>query len=133
MTDQSAIDALTAVFFSAFDNRAGAPPIDTLREVCLAEAVIARCVDESPQVMTLEAFIAPRRQMLTDGTLTDFHERETSHATQISARIAQRWCTFEKSGRLKGVAFHGTGTKTLQFIKTGRGWRISAVAWDERV
>jgi hypothetical protein len=75
--------------------------------------------------------MAPRRQMLTDGTLIDFSERETRHSTQISARVAQRWCTFEKSGRLNGVAFDGAGTKTLQFVKTADGWRISAVAWDE--
>ena len=45
--------------------------------------------------------------------------------------IAQRWCTYEKSGRLNSVAFHATGTKTIQFIKTAAGWRISAVAWDD--
>ena len=129
--DLDATNALTAAFFSAFDNRTGAPALHLIEQVCIPQAVISKCVSDTPEVMSLAQFIAPRRVILTDGTLADFSERETSHTTQIFGHIAQRWCTYEKSGRLKGVAFHATGTKTIQFIKTPAGWRISAVAWDD--
>ena len=128
--DLAAIDALTAAFFSAFDNRTGAPALHLIDEVCIPQAVISKCVGDAPEVMSLAHFVAPRRVILTDGTLAEFSERESSHRTEIFGHIAQRWCTYEKSGRLNGVAFHATGTKALQFIKTASGWRISAVAWD---
>lgn len=131
MADHEAIDALTAAFFSAFDNRTGAPALHLIEEVCIPQAVISKCVGDKPDVMSIVQFVAPRRVILTDGTLADFSEHETSHTTQVFGHIAQRWCTYEKSGTLKGVAFHATGTKTIQFIKTPAGWRISAVAWDD--
>lgn len=133
MEDRDAIDALTAVFFSAFDNRSGAPPLHLLDDACVPQVVISKCVGATPEIMSLTTFVAPRRVILSDGTLTDFSERETSQTTQIFGHIAQRWCTYEKSGRLNGVPFHATGMKTLQFIKTPAGWRISAAAWDDNV
>ena len=32
---------------------------------------------------------------------------------------------------LDGVAFSARGVKTLQFVRTADGWRISAVAWED--
>ena len=127
------INALTAQFFAAFDNRSGAPALDVLHAVCLSEVIVSKCVGDTPEVMSLDAFIAPRRRWLADGTLTGFAERETHAETQIQGRIAQRWSRYAKSGCLNGTALHATGTKAIQFIKTSGGWRISAVAWDDDV
>ncbi|HEX6551016.1 MAG TPA: hypothetical protein VF117_10120 [Gammaproteobacteria bacterium] len=81
--------------------------------------------------MSLEAFIAPREALLSNGTLTDFEERETAHHTQVFGNVALRSCTYAKSGVLNGVPFDARGAKVFQFIKGLSGWRISAVAWDD--
>jgi hypothetical protein len=56
---------------------------------------------------------------------------ETERATQIFGDIAQHFGSYAKSGVQDGTPFAARGMKTLQFIRTGDGWRISAAAWDE--
>jgi hypothetical protein len=69
--------------------------------------------------------------MLTDGSLTDFREWEVAGRTDLFGDIAQHFCSYAKAGTLHGVPFTGRGMKTLQFVRTPAGWRISAVAWDD--
>lgn len=130
--DEQAIDDLVRAFFSLFSNRASrVPNLRGIFDLCIPEAVIAKCVGAEPDVASLEAFIAPREVILTDGTLTEFHEVETSHRTHVFGNVAQRACTYRKTGRLNGSPFDTKGAKVFQFVKTPRGWRISAVAWDD--
>lgn len=127
-----AIDELVRAFFDLFSNRGGITPrLRAIFDLCIAEAIIAKCVSSTPEVTSLEAFIAPRVTLLSNGTLTDFQEVETAHHTQVFGNVAQRTCTYEKSGTLNGVAFHTRGAKVFQFIRGPHGWRISAVAWDD--
>jgi hypothetical protein len=130
--DERAIDALVRGFFGLFSNRGGVrPDLRALFELCIPETIISKCVSSAPEVMSLEAFIAPREALLSNGTLTDFEERETAHHTQVFGNVAVRSCTYTKSGVLNGVPFDARGAKVFQFIKGPRGWRISAVAWDD--
>src|SRR5688500_18762180 len=76
-SDQRAIDEIVRAFFDLFTNRSGATPnLRAIFDLCLPEAVISKCVASSPVVTSLEAFIAPREALLSDGSLTDFHEVE---------------------------------------------------------
>jgi hypothetical protein len=130
--DERAIDALVAAFFALFSNRGGVRPnLRAIFDLCIPQAVIAKCVAPVPEISSLEAFILPRKALLTDGTLTDFQEVETSHRTVIAGHVAQRVCKYTKSGRLNGLPFDTCGVKVFQFISTPQGWRISAVAWDD--
>ncbi|MFC5905627.1 DUF4440 domain-containing protein [Streptacidiphilus monticola] len=125
------IDAVTADFFGAFDNRGGkAPGIAHLRRLLLPQAVI---VVTSPQftVLSVDEFLKPRESLLTDGRLVDFSEWETSARTELSGDLASRLSEYRKSGLLNGRPYEGTGTKSLQFVRTPEGWRISAVAWQD--
>lgn len=130
--DQRAIDELVEAFFRLFSNRGGIKPdLRAIFDLCIPEAIISKCVSSTPEVMSLEAFIAPREALLSNGTLTDFEEVETAHHTQIFGNIAQRSCIYTKSGILNGVPFHTRGAKVFQFIKGAKGWRICAVSWDD--
>ena len=130
--DEQAIDALAAAFFRLFSNRDGArPDLTGIFELFVAEGSIAKCTASEPEIATLREFIEPRQKLLTDGTLTDFAEVETSASTSIFGNVAQRVSTYEKSGRREGVAFAQRGVKTLQFVRTARGWKIFSVAWDD--
>ncbi len=130
--DEAEIDAVVERFFRAFDNTGGAAPdLDSLRELFVANALVSKNVGGDPEFSGVEAFIEPRRALLTDGTLVDFRERELRARTDFAGAIAQRLCLYEKSGILAGRPFRTRGVKTLQFVRTPLGWRIAAVAWDD--
>ena len=126
---QAQIDRLTAEFFGAFDNRDGRrADVDRIRRLVLPEGVIV-CTAPQFTVYTVESFIEPRRALLSDGRLTEFSEWEVSARTDVDGDLATRFSEYAKSGILEGRPYEGTGTKTLQFVRTSDGWRISAVAW----
>ncbi|MEV5507999.1 DUF4440 domain-containing protein [Streptomyces orinoci] len=126
------IDLLTAEFFGAFDNRGGkAADVARIQRLMLPGGVI---VNTRPAltVYTVEDFIEPRRQLLSDGRLTEFAEWEIAERTEIAGDIASRFSEYRKSGILNGEPFEGGGTKNLQFVRTPDGWRIAAVAWYDQ-
>lgn len=130
--DHDAIDAIVRDFFELFTNTGGrTPSLRAIFDLCIPEAIISKCVATAPEAMSLEAFIAPRAKILTDGTLVDFREHETAHRTNIIGNVAQRVCTYAKSGVLRGAPFEQRGVKVFQLVRTAAGWRIAAVAWDD--
>ncbi|MCW2497963.1 hypothetical protein [Jatrophihabitans sp.] len=130
--DHDAIAALIRTFFAAFTSGPGCSGrIDALRRVLLAEAVIVRTCGSEPAVYDVEGFLAPRQALLTDGTLTEFSEWELDGHTEVFGDIAHHFGSYAKAGVQGGVPFTGRGMKTLQFVRTGAGWRISAAAWDD--
>jgi hypothetical protein len=130
-TDEREIADLTAAFFRLFSNRDAVPRLERIFDLFVPRGVIARCVGDEPEVSTLEEFIAPRQLLLTNGTLTDFAERELSGTTETWGNIGRRVCTYEKSGVREGLPFASRGVKIFQFVRTTRGWRILSVAWDD--
>jgi hypothetical protein len=131
-TDRAAIADLVRTFFAAFtsgpDTIAG---LDALRAAFLPEAVIVRTCGGEPTVYGVDSFIAPRQALLTGGTLLDFREWELSGHTEVFGDIAQHFCSYAKEWMQDGMPFTGRGMKTLQFVRTSAGWRISAAAWDD--
>ncbi len=130
--DKHHIDQLTRRFFSLFSNANGqAPRLEDLSELCLPQALLIRKAGLTEDVYNLETFIAPRKKMLSDGTLTAFEERETEEHTTVSGNIAQRSSVYSKQGVLNHRAFEQTGHKFFQFIKTPEGWKINSVIWED--
>ncbi|MEV4230382.1 DUF4440 domain-containing protein [Streptomyces bobili] len=129
---KSEIDVVTAEFFAAFDNRGGrAADVARIRRLVLPGGVIVKAGPEFT-AYTVEEFIEPRERLLADGRLVEFSEWETSERTEIAGDIASRFGEYRKSGILDGEPFEGSGTKTIQFVRTPQGWRISAFAWYDR-
>ena len=127
---QEEIDKLIAAFFSAFDNRTGSKPRLTAVLGCFADkAVIARSVGPATQIYTAMEFATPRIELLTSGTLVDFHEIETSSSTSILGSLATRTSRYRKDGLLNGAPYAGVGTKFFQLVALDSGWRILSLAW----
>ncbi|OEJ30743.1 nuclear transport factor 2 family protein [Streptomyces subrutilus] len=128
---KSEIDTVTAEFFGAFDNRGGrTADVDRIRRLVVPGGVIVKTGPEFT-VYTVDEFIEPRSRLLADGRLLEFAEWETSERTEIAGDIASRFGAYRKSGILDGEPFEGGGTKTIQFVRTPEGWRISAFAWHD--
>lgn len=130
--DRAEIEGMVDAFFGAFISGEGcAERIGVLRELFLAEAVIVRTGGGEPAVYGIEDFIAPRQVLLEGGTLVGFREWAETGRTEIFGDIAHWWGSYAKEGVQNGVAFTGRGMKTMQFIRSTDGWRISAAAWDD--
>ena len=130
--DREAITALVGTFFGAFTSGAGsANRLAELRAVFLPQAVIVRTCGDEPAVDGVESFIAPRQALLTSGRLVDFSEWELRGETHVFGDIAQHFCSYAKAGVQDGMPFAARGMKTLHFVRTAAGWRISAAAWDD--
>jgi hypothetical protein len=125
------LDELIRLFFSAFTNTGGPPRTDRIHEVFIPQGTVISQTGDQSVVYDLDSFIAPRQQILTDGTLTEFSEWEVSERTEIYRAIAHRFSEYRKSGIHEGERFEGGGHKTSQFVRTPAGWRISSIAWED--
>jgi hypothetical protein len=131
-TNEKEIDDLARQFFDLFTNTDGKiPNVQKIKELFISNGTLINNTTDEPSIYNLESFIEPREAILTNGTLTDFVERETSHTTNIYGNIAQRSCTYKKSGELNGQAFSGEGRKLMQFIKVGERWFLTSVIWSD--
>ncbi|MFJ1973916.1 DUF4440 domain-containing protein [Streptomyces sp. NPDC087903] len=127
------IDVVTADFFDAIDNRGGkVADVARIRRLVLPGGVIVKA-GPAFTIYTVDEFIEPRQQLLSDGRLVEFSEWETVERTQIAGDIASRFGEYRKSGILNGEPFEGGGTKTIQFVRTSEGWRIAAFSWYDQL
>jgi hypothetical protein len=129
---QAELDRLMDLFMASFTNTGGRrPELDVIRDLFVPEGRIIANVGDQPVIMDLDAFIEPRRKMLTDGTLTEFSEWEISERTDMFGSVAHRFSVYGKSGFRHGERFEGRGHKTTQFLRTPAGWRMCSMAWDD--
>jgi hypothetical protein len=130
--DPCSIDELTQAFFSVFDNRRGrVPDLSRLDQIFVERAIITKREGDHLEIMSLAEFVAPRQDLLCSGILVEFHEWEVEAQTFVDGGIATRICKYMKEGLLNGEAFSGVGMKSIQFVRTGRGWRITSVLWED--
>ena len=130
--NKAAIDQVVSTFFSSFNNRDGKlADLDGLSEIFLPNGVIVKTCGEPPTVLNLVDFVAPRESLLNGGELEDFSEEEIWERTDIFGSVAQRFCSYKKSGVLAGEKFETRGMKSIQLINTESGWKIAALAWDD--
>src|SRR5215203_5371469 len=130
--DKFEINSLTKQFFNLFDNTGHKIPDWTIaQKICIPQIIIIKKTGLTEVVYNLTNFIEPRKEILSDETLTNFREQELQEDTQIAGHIAQRRSRYQKSGTLSGKPFIEAGTKLFQFVKTSSGWRINSLVWED--
>lgn len=130
--DHADIEAVVRAFFAAFTSGPdSAARLATLSSLFLPDAVIVRTCGGEPTVYDVESFIAPRAALLSGGALRDFAEWPVSGRTEIFGDVGHWFGSYAKRGVQDGTPFDGRGMKSLQFVRTSAGWRISAAAWDD--
>ncbi len=126
------IDELVSTFFGLFSVKEGCrADLSIINQLFIPEGLIIKNVSSTPEIYNLQQFIEPREKMLNEGVLLDFREEELSEKTEIFGNIAHRFSLYRKSGVMSGVAFEARGMKTIQFVKTPDGWKMSSLAWDD--
>ena len=132
--DKHGIDRLTHSFYALFTNtRSEVPAIEKIYSLCVPSASIVKRMHGSEEKYTLDSFVAPRKRILTDGTLTNFEEWETAEETIIINDLASRHSRYRKTGSLEGREFTTEGTKQFQYKRTSEGWKISSVVWEDDI
>jgi hypothetical protein len=128
----TALQSLIEQFFAAVSfPEGGAPEYERIRDVFVPEGLLIKNSGDAPEISGLDAFIAPRQQLVDDGRLTSFEEVEMAERTEAFGNVAHRLSTYDKRGVQDGVAFAASGIITTQFIATPAGWRMTAMAWDD--
>jgi hypothetical protein len=130
--EKRAVDTVVRKFFAIFTN-ADRSEVDLskLGALFVPGCVIVKTCGSSPIVYSLAEFIAPRQKLLSDGQLVNFSEAEVWGETLVFGSIAQRFCSYRKSGVQCGDPFEAMGMKSIQLVKTEDGWKISSVIWDD--
>ena len=129
-SDEEQIDALATRFFAAFTNAGRQVDLPALESAFLPDAVVTSHADPA-KVESVADFLISRQKLLSGGGLTDFREWETSSSTVVSGRVGHRLARYTKSGLLHGTPFTGTGTKSMQLLRTADGWRFASIAWSD--
>lgn len=129
--DKLKIDDLVKDFLKAFTNKNKKPELKLLYKTCIDEVVIIKNTNGLCEKYNLESFVEPRKELLTNGTLTEFEEYEIDEQTTITRHIAQRLSHYQKEGVLNNQSFSNKGTKLFQFVKTDNDWKICCVIWDD--
>ncbi len=123
---------LTGEFFRAVSFESGkSPNYRRLYDLFIDGGKLIRNSSESPEISTVDEFIAARQTMVDSGELTFFQEVESAEVTEIFGNVAHRFSTYEKRGILNGTTFEGKGVISIQFIRTPGGWQMSSMAWDD--
>lgn len=131
-TDDADIRAVIDAFFAAFTSEAGIDDrMAALRTLFLPSAVIVRADADGLTSYDVDAFIAPRAALLSDGSLEGFREWPVDGRIDRFGDIAQWFGSYAKAWRAEGRQHSGRGAKSIQLARTAQGWRISAVAWDD--
>lgn len=131
MTD----DRLTAVlrqFFQAVSfEEGGRPAYAALHDLFIHGGKLIATSGPTPDVASVDGFIAPRQRAVDSGELAWFREAEIDGVSAAFGNVAHRLSRYRKEGRRNGVDFAGRGVISTQFVRTPAGWRISAMAWDD--
>jgi len=130
---QAEIDALVHRFYRAFDNANGrSHHVAAVPYYFTPDARILRIDGDRLESHDLPAFIAAQAAVLDAGRLIGFSEIEHHHLTEVEGRLAQRSSRCRKTGHLDGVSIRGERLRVMQFVRSMRGWHISAMAWQDR-
>jgi RimJ/RimL family protein N-acetyltransferase len=132
--DKLSIDQITTEFFNLFTNaRQQKPALDKIHYICMPETIILKKIIGKEEVFTIEQFIEPRIEILSNGTLTEFEEYELSEDTRVVNNIAQRFSKYQKKGYLNGIYFEVTGNKLFSYVKTEKAWKIVSIVWEDNI
>ena len=132
LTAKAAIDQLVAEFFGAFSpGPEGRVDLGIIRALFIPEGRIIKACGPVPEVCTIAQFIEPRERLLNDGTLVGFREEEVWEQTDLFGNIACRFSLYRKEGTWSGQSFQARGMKTIHFVHTPEGWRMSSLLWDD--
>jgi len=131
-SDDAQVEALVDAVLDAFTSGPGAAArVDGLRERLLPGAVIVVVAPGRTEVLDVDGFLAPRRDLLAGGRLQEFHEWRVDGRVEVRGDIAHWFGTYAKEGRLDGTWSSGGGTKSVTAVRRDGRWLVAALCWQD--
>jgi len=94
------LDRIAGEFFHAVSFEAGqTPSYENIKGLFIESGLLIKNVGTTPEISTVNEFIAPRQAQVNSGALTRFHESELSARTVIFGNIAHRFSAYKKMAR----------------------------------
>jgi hypothetical protein len=119
-------------FFEAVSFEEGRrPAYPRLRDLFVEGGRLIATAGATPEISTLDAFVASRQPAVDSGGLAWFEEREIDGVTWSFGNVAHRLSRYSKAGRRDGVDFAVRGMISTQFVRMPGGWLITSMAWDD--
>jgi hypothetical protein len=130
--DLAELELLMSRFLRAVSFQPGGQPAyGELPDLFVEDGKLIKTSSAAPEISTVDEFIRPRQETVDSGALKWFQEVEVAAITEIFGNVAHRFSTYEKRGLLDAAAIDARGAISTQFIRTGDGWRMSSMAWDD--
>ena len=128
--DASTIKATIDSTYSTFSYKRGVR-IDTekIRAQFLPEARIIIFDDKNTQNLSVTQFVNFMAGMMKGQNLDSFENIETGGRTEEFGHLAHRISSFKLYVNTRDTVAD-RGVASFQLVKTSRGWKVSAMAWD---
>jgi hypothetical protein len=128
-----AVDQVITAFFDMLDTRDGKKPdLSQLRQYFVDDAVLSkRYTDGTLELQSFDDFVTPWQPLLTDGTLVNFHEWQTTTQTTVNNDVATQLSQYAKEGLYNGQPFSAAGDQHCQLVRMEDGWKILSILWQD--
>jgi hypothetical protein len=101
-----------------------------LLDLFYANARLIANFGASPQVWTVDEYIASVQDNVSKQGITAIGEKEIFGKTDVFGKVAQRLSTYQIVFTTKEKAISRTGINFIQLIQVNGRWKISSLAWD---
>jgi hypothetical protein len=130
--NKAALDELMVAFLASVSFEEGdKPEYDRIRTLFIERGLLIKNIGGVTETCDVDEFIAPRRELVYSGALTQFRETEDEATTSIFGAVGHRWSVYSKSGVHNGEPFSARGIIFTQFVRSSDSWLISSMAWDD--
>ncbi len=128
-----AIDDLTKRLYDSICFKPGEkPPLRTLTGIFIPEGFMVNNDDDLPVIMTVSTFTAFYKEQIAEGRFQSFHETEIKSKTEIYAKIAHRFSTYEARFDINEKEPIAVGINSIQFVKVDDNWKVSCMVWNNQ-
>lgn len=128
-----AIDDLTKKLYESICFKSGKrPPLKTLPGLFIPQGFMVNNDDDFPVIMTVSTFMAFYKEQIAEGRFRSFHETEIKSKTEIYAKIAHRFSTYEARFDINEKEPIAVGINSIQFVKVDDNWKVSCMVWNNQ-
>lgn len=130
--DLEKIDSVVLLFYKGISfHDAQWKDADDIKPHFFTDARIISNFGATPQVATVEQYIASVRSNIAKQGIVSVLEKEIYNETDVFGKVAQRLSTYEIkfSFKEKGELIR-RGINLIQLINDGGTWKINSIVWD---
>ena len=129
---QDSIDKTIEAVYKAICFLPGQPPnMPKIKKLFTKHGIMINYNGDDPLILSVDEFIDHFAQQVKSGALPSLEDKEVHAETKIFGRIAHRFSFYEARFTKDDAVPFAMGVNSLQLIKEGTHWKITAMAWND--